>query len=119
MMPDDLTYGRDASRLPGACGPCVVVGGSLDGNEPVSAVIEAARLMPQVEVRLTGDVHRVPLSVRRAAPSNVVFTGWLDYSKFLGELLTANVVAVFSTDPHSINRPSSQALALARPPSLS
>src|SRR5258708_13849994 len=99
MMPDDLTYGRDASRLPGASGPRVVVGGSLDGNEPVSAVIEAARLMPQVEVRLTGDVHRVPLSVRRAAPSNVVFTGWLDYSTFLGELLTANAAQAVTPHP--------------------
>ncbi len=119
LLPDDLPHGRDASPLPGASGPRVVVGGSLDGNEPVSAVIEAARLMPQVEVRLTGDVHRVPLSVRRAAPSNVVFTGWLDYSKFLGELLTANVVAVFSTDPHIMNRAAFEAVGLERPLVLS
>src|SRR5258708_39305549 len=90
LLPDDLPHGRDASPLPGASGPRVVVGGSLDGNEPVSAVIEAARLMPQVEVRLTRDVHRGPLSVRRGAPSTARFTGQLAPSKVLVWLLTGH-----------------------------
>jgi glycosyltransferase involved in cell wall biosynthesis len=96
-----------------------VVAGSLDGNEPVAAVIEAARLAPEVEFRLTGDERRVPLAVRQGAPDNAIFTGWLDYTKFLGELVSANVVAVFSTDPHIMNRAAFEAVGLERPLVLS
>src|SRR2546428_12526745 len=103
LVPDDLPDDRQASHPPGASGLRVVVAGSLDGNEPVAEVVEAARLAPQVEFRLTGDEQRVPLAVRRGAPCNAIFTGWLDYPTFLGELLAADVVAVLSTDPHIMN----------------
>jgi glycosyltransferase involved in cell wall biosynthesis len=115
LLPDDLPEARDASPPLAGPGLRVVVAGSLDGNEPVAASVEAARLMPDVEVRLTGDEHRVPISVRRGAPPNVVFTGWLDYPKFLGELTAANVVGVFSTDPHIMNRSAFEAVGLGRP----
>jgi glycosyltransferase involved in cell wall biosynthesis len=115
LLPDDVPEAEEASPLPRTAGLRVVVAGSLDGNEPVVAAVEAARLMPDVEVRLTGDEHRVPISVRRGASHNVVFTGWLDYPKFLGELLAANVVGVFSTDPHIMNRSAFEAVGLGRP----
>jgi glycosyltransferase involved in cell wall biosynthesis len=85
----------------------------------VAAVIEAARLVPDVEFRLTGDERRVPVAVRQRAPDNAIFTGWLDYTKFLGELLAADVVAVFSTDPHIMNRAAFEAVGLERPLVLS
>jgi hypothetical protein len=84
-MPDQ------ASPLPEGSGLRVVVAGSLDGNEPVAEVVEATRLVPNVEFRLPGNEQRVPLSVRQGAPNNATFTGWLDYPTFLGELLAANV----------------------------
>src|SRR2546428_5587398 len=116
LVPDDLPDDRQASHPPGASGLRVVVAGSLDGNEPVAEVVEAARLAPQVEFRLTGDEQRVPLAVRRGAPSNAIFTGWLDYPTFLGELLVADVVAVFSTDPHIMNRAAFEAGGPRPPP---
>ncbi|TMF42743.1 MAG: glycosyltransferase family 4 protein [Chloroflexi bacterium] len=119
LVPDDLPDDRQASHPPGASGLRVVVAGSLDGNEPVAEVVEAARLAPQVEFRLTGDEERVPLAVRRGAPCNAIFTGWLDYPTFLGELLVADVVAVFSTDPHIMNRAAFEAVGLGRPLVLS
>ncbi len=97
----------------------MIVAGSLDGNEPVAEVVEAARLVPHVEFRLTGDEQRVAPAVRRGAPGNAIFTGWLDYPTFLGELLVANVVAVFSTDPHIMNRAAFEAVGLGRPLVLS
>jgi glycosyltransferase involved in cell wall biosynthesis len=119
LLPDDLPAAREASPLPRPPGLRAVVAGSLDGNEPVAAVIQAARLVPDVEFRLTGDERRVPISVRKGAPDNAIFTGWLDYTKFLGELLAANVVAVFSTDPHIMNRAAFEAVGLERPLVLS
>lgn len=119
LVPDDLPDARQASHPPGASRLRVVIAGSLDGNEPVADVVEAARLAPDVEFRLTGDEQRVPLPVRQGAPGNATFTGWLDYPTFLGELLAANVVAVFSTDPHIMNRAAFEAVGLGRPLVLS
>jgi hypothetical protein len=119
LLPDDLPDARQAAAQAQAKGPCVVVAGSLDANEPVATVLSAARLLPQVEFRFTGDPRRVPASVRAKAPPNAIFTGFLSYPTFLGELLGAHVVAVFSTDPHIMNRAAFEAIGLSRPLVLS
>ena len=119
LVPDDVPEMTQAEPLRPSPSPRVVVAGSLDGNEPVAAALAAARLLPDFEVRFTGDEHRVAAEIRRAAPANVVFTGWLDYRRFLGELLAAHVVAVFSTDPFIMNRAAFEGVGLARPLVLS
>jgi len=85
----------------------------------VAEALAAAALLPDVEVRVTGDVAGVPAAVRRTAPPNVVFTGFLAYPAFLGEMRAADVVAVFSTDPHIMNRAAFEAVGLGRPLVLS
>jgi glycosyltransferase involved in cell wall biosynthesis len=119
LVPDDVPDPGQATPSRQATRPCVVVAGSLDQNEPVAMTLAAAALLPEVDVRLTGDPQRVLATVQRAAPPNAVFTGWLDYSRFLGELVTANVVAVFSTDPYIMNRAAFEAVGLRRPLVLS
>lgn len=119
LVPSHLPDVSAARPQPSPAGPRVVVAGSLDSNEPVAVVVEAARLMPDVELWLTGDTSRVPASVVSAAPSNVHFTGWLEYSKFLGELLAADIVAVFSTDRRVMNCAAFEAIGLGRPLVLS
>jgi glycosyltransferase involved in cell wall biosynthesis len=119
LFPDEVTDVSQAQPQPQATRPTVVVAGSLDPFEPIEKTLEAARLLPDVEMRFTGYPHRVPEAARRAAPANVVFTGWLDYPRFLGELLAAHVVAVFSIDPHIMNRAAFEAIGLGRPLVLS
>src|SRR5262249_28799676 len=77
LLPDDLPEPGDAERWQPATGITVLVAGSLDENEPVGEVLAAARLVPDVEFRLTGDPDRLPMAVRKSAPPNVVFTGYL------------------------------------------
>ena len=73
LMPDDVPRVSDASARGPAENLRVVVAGSLDGNEPVEAVLAAARLMPEVETTLGGgdnsdlefrpvEIHGEPLS---------------------------------------------------------
>jgi glycosyltransferase involved in cell wall biosynthesis len=119
LLPDDVPDVAQAAAAERASRPTVLVAGSLDGNEPIAVVLAAAGLLPEVEFRFTGDTRRLPAAVTRRAPSNVVFTGWLDYEKFLGELLAAHVVGVFSTDPHIMNRAAFEAVGLGRPLVLS
>lgn len=119
LLPDDLPDSREAGPRPRAAGPSVLVAGSFDSNEPVSEVVEAARRLPDVEFRFTGDPSLLPANLRAGAPGNAVFTGYLPYRAFLGELQAADVVGVFSTDPQIMNRAAFEAVGLGRPMVLS
>lgn len=119
VLPDDLPSAGDASPQARTRGRTVVIAGSFDSNEPVAMVVEAARLLPDVEFRFTGDPGLLPVKLRDAAPKNVVLTGYLSYPVFLGELQAADVVGVFSTDPRIMNRAAFEAVGLGRPLVLS
>jgi len=119
LLPDDLPEPPQPSPRHDGGTPWVVVAGSLDSNEPVAAALEAASLLPDVEVRFTGDPRNIPVALRSLAPANVVFTGWLDYPSFLRELQAGHVVAVFSSDPHIMNRAAFEAIGCGRPLVLS
>jgi glycosyltransferase involved in cell wall biosynthesis len=119
LLPDDLPTAGEASPQEKTRGARVVVAGSLDTNEPVAVVIEAARLLPNVEFRFTGDPALLPAALLAEAPDNVVMTGYLAYPVFLGELEAADVVGVFSTDPRIMNRAAFEAVGLGRPLVLS
>jgi glycosyltransferase involved in cell wall biosynthesis len=120
LLPDDLPDPAQGSPVPRPDGrPRVVVAGSLETDEPVADALRAAALLPDVEVRVTGNPQRLPAAVRASAPGNVVFTGYLPYPQFLGELLTADAVAVFTTCTHAMNRAAFEAIAVGRPLVLS
>jgi glycosyltransferase involved in cell wall biosynthesis len=120
VLSDDLPDPAQASPLPRRDDrPRVVVAGSLETDEPVAEALMAAALLPDVEVRVTGNPRRLPAAVRERAPRNVVFTGYLPHTQFLGELLTADAVAVFTTCTHAMNRAAFEAIALSRPLVLS
>lgn len=119
LLPDDLPSPADAGEPRPDSGVTVLVAGSLDDNEPVAEALAAAALLPEVAVRVTGDPALVPRALRESAPPNVTFTGHLPLPAFLGEMLTAAVVAVFSTDPHIMNRAAFEAVGLGRPLVLS
>ena len=114
MVPDDLPQAGDAQAVPPAERRRVLIAGSMDSNEPVVEAIEAARLLPDIEFHITGDPELLMAKVRSGAPRNVLFTGFLAYPLFLGEMLAADVVGVFSTDPRIMNRAAFEAVGLGR-----
>jgi glycosyltransferase involved in cell wall biosynthesis len=115
VLPDELPDPALAGEPAPTRGPRVLIAGSLDWDEPVAAVLEAARQIPTLELRLTGDPARVAAEVRAAAPSNAIFTGWLDYRTFLGEVRAADVVAAFTGQPGVMNRAAFEAVGLGKP----
>lgn len=119
LLPDDVPDPSQAEHREPRRRPTVLIAGSLDGNEPVAEALAAASLLPGVDVRFTGDPSKVPANIREEAPANAVFTGFLPYRAFLGEMQAAHVVAVFSTDPHIMNRAAFEATGLSRPLVLS
>ncbi len=119
VLPDDLPTIADASPQAREERRLVLIAGSFDSNEPVAAVVEAARLLPGVDFHFTGNPDLLSPKVRAEAPDNALFTGDLAYPVFLGELLAADVVGVFSTDPRIMNRAAFEAVGLGRPLVLS
>lgn len=88
-------------------------------DEPVLEVIGAARALPKVEFRITGDLTRAPKGIRRDAPSNVIFTGFLRGDEYARALQEADVVVALTTEPTSIMRAAYEAVHAQRPLVLS
>src|SRR5262249_47080986 len=119
LVPDDVPGPADVSPRGQLPGITVLVAGSLDENEPVAEVLAAAALLPDVAFRVTGAPGRVSHAVRESGPPNATFIGLLPLPHFLGEMLAADAVAVFSTDPQIMNRAAFEAVGLGRPLVLS
>lgn len=115
FIPDDIPNSQQASPQPPATRPRVVVAGSFDADEPVDVAMQAAALLPDVEFRFTGQIDRLPPTLRARLPVNVRLLGYLSYPQFLGELQAAHVIAVFTTHPHAANRAAYEAVGLGRP----
>jgi hypothetical protein len=82
-------------------------------------VIEAARLVPECDFLVTGDVAECPPAVRAAAPDNVNFVGFLDPVGYRGAVEEANMVLTLTTEPLSVMRAAYEAVYAERPVILS
>lgn len=85
---------------------------SYANDEPVEAILEAARIAPEVDWVLTG---RAPADVRALAPGNVRFTGFVDDAEYARLLDTAGAVAALTTRPHTMQRAGYEAFHAAVP----
>lgn len=88
-------------------------------DEPLEAVLAAARELDDVHFMITGDRRRAPASLIEQAPANVEFTGfWVDegYARLISE---ADVMLVLTTEPASVPRAAFEAVEGLRPLVLS
>lgn len=95
--------------------PRVLFVGTFGGDEPVDEVIRAARLRPDMEIRMTGRLSRCPKTLIRTAPRNVRFLGFLSQEAYVRELEAADVVVTLSTEPTSVMRAGYEAVYARRP----
>jgi len=82
-------------------------------DEPVDTLVAAARLIPSVEFRVTGNPDRLPTTIE--IPENVTLLGFLDSKQFLQEMHDADAILVLSTEPQSVMRTAYEAVRLERP----
>ncbi|MFC3686891.1 hypothetical protein [Aquipuribacter hungaricus] len=94
--------------------PQVLFVGVFSSDEPVAEVVAAAALLPDVDVLVTGDVDRAPAGMVEAAPSNVVFTGFLDQQAYRARLEQSDVVLALTTEPTSVMRAAYEAVYARR-----
>lgn len=95
--------------------PRILYVGRFVRDEPTPEVIEAARQVPEVDVLVTGDVRKCPEDLRRTAPGNVVFTGFLEAVDYDRALRDADAVMVLTRHRQAVNRGAYEAVYAERP----
>ena len=109
----DLPEGRPFAVGPGRT---VAFAGTFADDEPLDAVLEAGRRLPEVAFYITGDVAKAPPGVVAQAPPNVTFTGFLDVNgEYLGLLRSVDAVIVLTTRDHTLQLAGCEAIALGKP----
>jgi hypothetical protein len=104
-----------AATPPPATRPRILFPGIFSGDEPVEAVVQAARAVPEVDVIVTGDMRKCPPGLREGAPENVAFVGFLDQDAYVEALGAAHAIISLSTEPTSVMRTAHEAVWAQRP----
>jgi glycosyltransferase involved in cell wall biosynthesis len=85
-------------------------------DEPVDAVVAAAKALPDVHFHVTGDRRKAKASTLAAAPPNLTFTGFLEPNgEYLGLLRAVDAVIVLTTRDHTLQLAGCEAIALGKP----
>lgn len=109
----DLPEGAPFSVAPG---PTIAFAGTFADDEPLEAVLDAARLVPDVNFYVTGDTAKAPPAVVAHASPNVTFTGFLDVNgAYLGLLRAVDAVMVLTTRDHTLQLAGCEAIAVGTP----
>jgi hypothetical protein len=106
---------RAAPARPISGRPRIVYIGRFAGDEPAAQVVEAARLVPEADVLITGDVRKCPAPLVKSAPENVIFTGFLEGRDYDRVLEQADVIMVLTRHPLAVNRGACEAVYFERP----
>jgi glycosyltransferase involved in cell wall biosynthesis len=93
----------------------VLVVGRFGRDEPVHAVIDAARARPECDFLVTGDPAALDAELRSGAPSNVTFVGFLDAAHYRGAVMDSDAVLTLTTEPTSVMRAAYEAVYARRP----
>ncbi|MGH2859560.1 MAG: glycosyltransferase [Solirubrobacteraceae bacterium] len=113
--PDATDHRPDATdRRPEALFVC-----TFAPDEPVVELLDAAGRLPDVRFSVTGDRRRLTPELRRAAPANVRFAGYLAQPEYLRALTGADVVVSLTCRTDSVQRSAYEAVDALAPLVLS
>ena len=94
--------------------PRVLWTGIFAADEPFTAVIDAARLLPDVELMVAGDLRRCPVDPA-TAPPNVRWLGFLRGEEYQATLHGADAVLALTDDSTSAMRAAAEAIYARKP----
>jgi glycosyltransferase involved in cell wall biosynthesis len=106
---------RAAPARPLSGRPRILCIGRFASDEPTAEVVEAARLVSEADVLITGDIRKCPALLRKSAPANVIFTGFLEGPDYDRALEQADVIMVLTRHPLAVNRGACEAVYFGRP----
>ena len=104
---------RRAEPLTGR--PRVLYIGRFAGDEPTAEVLDAARLTPELDLLVTGDVRKCSPDLIEHAPANAIFTGFLRGDDYRRAMEEADIVLVLTNHPMAVNRGAYEAVYSGRP----
>lgn len=99
-----------AAISPGAAHDTVLFPASWEKDEPVDALLEAARLLPDISFAITG---RAPEGL--VPPGNVRLAGFLSRADYLSLLTGAPLVLALTTEEDTMQQAGYEAAAAGRP----
>lgn len=115
VVPDVPVSFPPTWNLPVEAGLTVVCVTSFDRDEPIEAMFEAARRMPDIPFLMTGR----PLTAARlqglTAPPNLRLTGFLPLQDYGALIRNAGVVMALTTDDHTMQRGAWEAIYQGTP----
>jgi len=88
---------------------------TYSADEPVQAVVEAARALPDVAFSFTGDPSYAPRRFQDRLPRNVRLTGFVPDADYLALLRGADAIMVLTRENHTMQRGGYEAVALEKP----
>lgn len=88
---------------------------TYSADEPVDAVVEAARRLPEVTFSFTGDPAYAPKGFRERLPANVRLTGFIPDAEYLSLLRGADLIVVLTRQDDTMQRGAYEAMALEKP----
>lgn len=98
----------------------VVCVSSFGSDEPIAEVLAAAaEVGGSVRIVITGNPAHLPESLRRSAPENVRFSGFLAEPDFQQLLASCDAIMALTTQPHTLLCAAYEAVALCQPLILS
>ena len=103
---------RPAREL--AARPRVFCIGRFSPDEVTAEVVAAARLCPDLDVHIAGDLRKCPVPAGDA-PGNVVFTGFLRGEDYRRAIEDADIVLVLTTHREAVNRAAYEGVYARRP----
>lgn len=95
--------------------PTVLWIGIFAPDEPLAELLGAARLLPDVDFVVPGDLRRCRRELLASAPENVRFAGFLRGEDYYRALQDADVVLSPTTDDASVTRGAYEAVYARRP----
>jgi glycosyltransferase involved in cell wall biosynthesis len=84
-------------------------------DEPLDAVVKAAKLLPEVHFYITGDDTRVSKGFLESLPVNVTCTGFLPDEQYIGLLRAVDAVMVLTTRDHTLQLGGCEAISVGKP----
>ena len=90
--------------------PRALVVTTFEVDDPVEEVLEAGRLLADLDFRVTGDTGRLDSEVMARVADSITFTGWLRWDDYRAELDAADVVICLTTDTESVMRAAAEAV---------
>jgi glycosyltransferase involved in cell wall biosynthesis len=114
VNPDVPTTFEADAAYPVADGFSVAVVNTWAADEPIEAIVDAARELPEVTFHVTGRAD-ARVAALGELPRNVRFTDFLPEPAYYALLASASAVMCLTTRDHTMQRGACEALSLGRP----